>query len=100
MEKIEIELFIHRTSDGSEKEGILYEEIMDAIYYCREALKIEKFDGKLVAENIEFIVNGIKDLQNRKFVRKDFNYFYIYLFFKCNFLEKLYSLNRRRLLLP
>jgi hypothetical protein len=69
MEKIEIELFVHRTSDGSEKEGILYEEILDSIFYCREAIKIEKFDGKLIAENLEFIVNGIKDLQSRKFVR-------------------------------
>ncbi len=70
MEKIEIELFIHRISDGSEKERILYEEILDSIFYCKDILKIEKFDGKLVAENLEFIVNGIKDLQSRKFVKK------------------------------
>ena len=72
---IEIELFLHRTGDGSEKEYSIYEQLLDSTYSCGEALRIEVFDGRNCMRELEFIVKGIKDLQSRKFVKFNLKFF-------------------------
>lgn len=67
-EKINIELFQRRGSNGSEKEYSLYIEILDNLFLAGDLLTLPKFDYKVVMKYLDDSINGIKDLQGRKFV--------------------------------
>jgi hypothetical protein len=99
-ENIEINLFIHRNSNGSKKEYVVFEEIMERVYLCNDMMKHEIYDTKNVVLNIESIIKGITDLQSRKFVRiyKKVNF---YIFFrKIIFMKKKMKLLMMKIIFP
>jgi len=63
-------LFNLRCSDGSDKEFQIIQETLDRICISKQILGTPTFDSKVIVENLDFIVHSIKNLRERKFVKK------------------------------
>jgi hypothetical protein len=59
-----------RNSNGTPKEHSIMEEVLDKLFFTQEFLKVPDIrkEKKLIMENMEGIINGIKALQDRKYV--------------------------------
>jgi hypothetical protein len=67
-ENIKINLFVRRNSDGSSKEFAVLEEVLDKLHQSHKAVHGYKFDSKSVMKSLDFVINAIKELQQRKYV--------------------------------
>ena len=73
-ENIKINLFVRRNCDGSSKEYAVLEEVLDQIDLSHKEVSCHKLDSKSVIKNLDFVINSIKELQQRKYVsRNNFN---------------------------
>ena len=68
LEKIKINLFIQRNSDGSQKEWRIFENLINKLNVSEKTLGSNSFDAKRIMENLDTVINGIMDLQQRKYV--------------------------------
>jgi hypothetical protein len=66
-DSLKLSLFVVRNSNGSTKELSILEDIFDRLVLI-DSLLLSAFEPKTAMENLEVIICGIKDLQNRKFV--------------------------------
>jgi hypothetical protein len=58
-----------RNSDGSKREYSLIEDIMERVHCSFELIKSKDSSlNKIVVQNLNIIISGIKNLQNRKYV--------------------------------
>jgi hypothetical protein len=65
---LNLQLFQHRSGNGSTREYLLYEEINKTISQILFQLGNTKFDPGEVIKSVDFLVTNIRDLQGRKFV--------------------------------
>ncbi len=92
-------MFLKRGCDGSEKEMVVFQEMLDTIFYCKSLIEgnkgninggcknnsdnkiISNIDTKELVENVDYIVQSINNLQKRKFVSYPYNlFFFIHIF--------------------
>jgi len=71
LEKIKINLFVQRNSDGSQKEWRIFENLINTLYLGEKTLASNSLDVKRIMENLNAVINGIMDLQQRKYVNRN-----------------------------
>jgi hypothetical protein len=59
---------MQRNSDGSQKEWIIFEDVMDKLTVCNNEISGNEFDSKNVMKMKDLIIKSIMDLQQRKYV--------------------------------
>jgi hypothetical protein len=72
-DNLKMNLFMKRNCDGSEKEYIIYEQVIEKLFECNNALMTSEFiDTKNLMKDLDFIIQEINHLKKRTYV---FNYY-------------------------
>jgi hypothetical protein len=67
-ENMKVNLFMQRNSDGSQREYKIIHDVMENLEISKKEVNSNVYNSKTVMKNLDLIINGIKDLQQRKYV--------------------------------